>query len=372
MTEVLDWQTAARPHTVVRQAVRALARGDLVAFPTETVYGVAAHALVPEAVERLRHGKGRPVEKPLTLALRGSAEAFDWAPEISPLARRLARRCWPGPMTLVLDAGVERGLASRLPRSVRQLVCPGASVGLRVPAHRAILAALQQLPGPLVLSSANRSGEPAATRAEEVVQALGDDLALVIDDGPSPFGKASTVVQVKGSRWEILREGVLAASDIERQAACLILFVCTGNTCRSPLAEVLCKKLLADRLGCTPAELPRRGFLVHSAGLAAMMGQGAAPEAVEAARELGADLTGHRSRPLTASLAAQSDYLLAMTQGHIEALTAHFPQAGPQVRLLSPQGEDLPDPIGCDAQVYRECAQHIVRHLEQLLPQWQP
>src|SRR5207244_4404249 len=112
MPEVLDWHHAAQPGAVVDRAVQALVNGQLVALPTETVYGLAACALVPEAVERLQVSKGRPQDKPLTLALRGAADALDWVPEMSPLGQRLARRCWPGPVTLVFADGNLQGLAS--------------------------------------------------------------------------------------------------------------------------------------------------------------------------------------------------------------------------------------------------------------------
>src|SRR5207244_10076819 len=134
------------------------------------------------------------------------------------------------------------------------------------------------------------------------------------------------------------------------------VFVCTGNTCRSPLAEALCKQRLAERLGCTPETLPQHGFLVMSAGLAAGSGGGAAPEAIETARELGADLRGHATRPLTSMLVAQADYLIAMTHGHLLALTSQFNGIGPRPRLLSEHGEDLPVPIGCEQTVYQDYA----------------
>lgn len=367
MPDVLPWRRAGDPQAVVRRAAQTLAEGRLVAFPTETVYGLAASALVPEAVELLRQSKGRPVEKPLALAVRGLADALDYVPGMSALGRRLAWRCWPGPVTLVFGDGVADGLVGRLPETVRQRLCPADSLGLRTPAHEAILKVLRLLPGPLVLTSANRSGEPAATTVEQVVQAVGDDVALVIDDGPCHYGQASTVVKVHGDHWDVLREGVFTKADLERQSACVIVFVCTGNTCRSPLAEGLCKKLLADRLVCSPEELPARGFLVLSAGLSAMMGGTAAVESVEAAREFGVDLTSHRSRPLTAELVAQADHLVVMTQGHALALTAQHRRLRPRPRLLCPGGGDIADPIGCDQQVYHECAQQIRRHLEEFV-----
>lgn len=146
-----------------------------------------------------------------------------------------------------------------------------------------------------------------------------------------------------------------------------VLFVCTGNTCRSPLAEVLCKKLLAERLGCAVGELPQRGFLVLSAGVAAMMEGAAAEEAVAVAQAHGADLSGHRSRPLTADLVAQADYLVGMTAGHVQAVAQQFPRLGPRPRLLSPEGEDVPDPVGCDLAVYQECAGRLWDHLQRFV-----
>src|SRR5262249_61184316 len=108
----------------------------------------------------------------------------------------------------VSGEGVGAGLASRLPESARRWVCPTGTLGLRVPNHEAILQVLGWLPGPLVLTSANPTGQLEATTAEAVARSLGDRLALIIDDGPSPLGRPSTVVVVEGEAWRIVREGV--------------------------------------------------------------------------------------------------------------------------------------------------------------------
>jgi tRNA threonylcarbamoyl adenosine modification protein (Sua5/YciO/YrdC/YwlC family) len=369
MPQVLDWHNADS-RDLIRCVVQALAAGKLVALPTETVYGVAASGLLPDAVARLARARQLPEAHSLPLAVAGPAEALDWVPEMNFLGRRLARRCWPGPVTLVFDeAG--RGVASRLPDAVRRHVCPTGSVALRAPAHEALLGILRLLPGPLLLTAAARGEEPAAATGEQVVQALGAAVDVVLDDGACQYGQPSTVVRVDGKRWQVLREGLVPAELVRRQTACILVFVCTGNTCRSPLAEAVCKKMLAERLGCTPAELPQRGFLVLSAGLAAMMGARAAEEAVAVAAELGADLSSHRSRSLTADLARQADCLLVMTHGHAEAVREQFGHVSPRLCLLDPSGEDIADPIGSDLPVYRECARQIAGHLERWVAEFQ-
>lgn len=148
-----------------------------------------------------------------------------------------------------------------------------------------------------------------------------------------------------------------------------VLFVCTGNTCRSPLAEVLCKRLLADRLGCTPNDLPARGFFVTSAGVMAYPGEVASEGAVTAAAELGADLSAHRSRPVTPELLANATDVLAMTGGHLAVLAYRFPNVGPPPLPLADR-HDIPDPIGGELEEYRACAQAIAAQLDQFITRW--
>jgi L-threonylcarbamoyladenylate synthase len=187
-----------------------------------------------------------------------------------------------------------------------------------------------------------------------------------VDDGPTPDIQPQTVVQVHGASWK--------ASDAapRPQAACLLVFVCTGNTCRSPLAEALCKARLAERIGCTATELPAHGFHIVSAGLSAFSGGPAAEEAVEVARAYGADLTSHCSQPLTPDLVARADYLVAMTSGHLQALAERYGGIAARPRLLSPNGDDLADPVGCHREVYEKCAGQIWHFLDPLIDELRP
>ena len=197
---VIDIRNAEDSRDVVHRAVQALAEGQLIAIPTETVYGLAASACRPDAVERLLQVKGRPSGQPMALAIKSAEEAPDFVPDMSPLARRLARRCWPGPVTLVVDNEHRDGLVAQLPREVREVIAPNGSVGLRVPANEMTQDVLRMLTGPIVLTSANRSGQPEAVTAQEVVQYLDGDVAMVLDDGPCRYGQPSSVVRVKNNR----------------------------------------------------------------------------------------------------------------------------------------------------------------------------
>jgi protein-tyrosine phosphatase len=220
------------------------------------------------------------------------------------------------------------------------------------------------MPSPIVLGEL--SHEPATT---EAVMALGDELAVVVDAGAPQFDRPATAVEIQGEEWLIRREGVVTAAELSRFAAKLILFICTGNTCRSPLAAALCKRRLADRLGCVVEDLPANGFVIASAGLAALRGEPAAAEAVSVARELGADLSGHVSQPATADLLADADMIVGMTAGHVHGL---FGAVGAgQIRLLCGDA-DLPDPIGGDSTVYQACAGTIWQHLQGLIEELVP
>lgn len=148
-----------------------------------------------------------------------------------------------------------------------------------------------------------------------------------------------------------------------------VLFVCTGNTCRSPLAERLCKRLLADRLGCQPSELASHGFVLQSAGVMAYPGDEASPPAVDVAAEMGAELADHRSRPVTPELLAGATDVIAMTAGHLGLLLHRFGGVGPSPELLAESG-DVPDPIGGSLDEYRACARSIAGHLDRFITRW--
>ncbi len=366
---VIDIRSADDSRDVVHRAVQALAEGKLVALPTETVYGLAASALDARAVERLRQIKHSDASKALTLAIKGPDDVLDYVPSLSPLGRRLARRCWPGPVTIVAEDRHPESLARHLPESVQQAIIPGGTIGLRVPAHAMVLDILRMLVGPIALSSANPAGGPDPLTAEDVLEALGDEVQMVLNDGQSRLGQPSTVVKVGRRDFQILRPGVVSEQTLRRLSSFIILLICTGNTCRSPMAEVLCRKMIADRLGCAPEELGDRGVVVMSAGLSAMMGARPSPEAVSVMAAKGLQLADHESQPLTSQLVRHADIIWTMTRSHRQAIVSQWSDAASRTFVLSDDQNDIADPIGGPIEFYERCSEQIEAALTRRIAQ---
>ncbi len=360
---VINLEYSDDPRDAIHRAVAALAQGKIVAVPTETVYGLAASALNEAAVARLFEIKGRSTTKGFALAVKSAEDALDYVPEMSPLARRLARRCWPGPVTLVLPDAHPDSVIGRLPQTVQQAVVQNGSVGLRVPANDIALQILRLTVGPLVLTSANRTGEAEVGDADKIADAIRQKIDLIVDAGPCRFGQSSSVVRVDANNFTVLREGVVNADTLQQLSQYQILFVCTGNTCRSPMAERIFQKLLSDKLGCKSEQLAERGVQVHSAGMAAIPGGKPSREAVDILSRRGIDLDSHCSQPLTERLARFADLILTMTQGHLQSLLNQWPDAATRSFLVRTDYQDIGDPIGQPIAAYQRCADEITAAL---------
>lgn len=205
--EILSTDTEAAREAAIAGAVAALAAGRLVALPTETVYGLGADATDGRAVAAIYAAKGRPSFNPL-IAHVPDLESAEAHGVFDADARRLAEAFWPGPLTLVVPKRAESPIAD--------LVTAGLdSVGLRVPAPATTRAILARLGRPVAAPSANRSGRVSPTSAADVAADLGDKVAVIVDDGPSPVGVESTIVAVLDGKVRLLRPGGVARAAIE-------------------------------------------------------------------------------------------------------------------------------------------------------------
>jgi len=190
----------------INQAVKILRQGGLVAFPTETVYGLGADAKNSEAVRKVFIAKKRPMDHPLIVHIGDMAQLSEWANEVSPTAIRLAKAFWPGPLTLIL----------RKAPHVSDLVTGGQdTVGIRIPNHPVVQALLHAFGSGLVGPSANRFGRISPTTAQAVREELDTAVDWVLDGGQCEVGVESTIVDVSGDHPVILRPGMITAKQIE-------------------------------------------------------------------------------------------------------------------------------------------------------------
>ncbi|NNJ23993.1 low molecular weight protein arginine phosphatase [Alienimonas chondri] len=257
------------------------------------------------------------------LLLRDPSEFLDYFPRLAAAASRTTARWWPGAVTVEVSGsaeGLARSLYGQTPESA-------ARTRTRCPDDPAVAAVLELSPTPLV---------QVGGQATETLVRLDDD-----------------------GRWEILVEGTMSQRDLAERQGETIVFVCTGNTCRSPLAEAL----LRHRLSQVEAPAVR----VVSAGLSAGYGSAASPESVDLARRAGADLDAHRSQPLTEDLLDSADRVMCMTRGHRDAILRHRPDVRDRVTLLDAAGYDIPDPIGGEMADYEACRLAIDRGLDRLM-----
>lgn len=371
---------AAAIESAVRVAAEALAAGELVVFPTETVYGVAALASSDAGVAALRVLRGVEEGEPFTVHVAYPEDAGRWVDAAGggggAALDRLIRKCFPGPVTLVVEGADDDDVARRvaeagLPHEARDRLYSVGTVSLRCPDHALAQAMLDAAPGPVVATAAG-GGSGVARTAEEAARALGDRVSLVLDGGRCRFSKPSTVVRVRPGdavgelSVTVEREGVLDERTVRRLARYTVLLVCTGNTCRSPMGEAVARDLLAKARGLRAEELEAAGVRVISAGLHAASGSPATAEAVDVLRDRALDLSTHRSQPLTPQLVLEADVIYTMTASHRRAIVEMLPSATDKTHTLDEDG-DVEDPIGTDAASYARTADQITRLLERRL-----
>ena len=258
----------------IEHAVAALRAGELVAFPTETVYGLGADAANPKAIRKVFDAKGRPYDHPLIVHVSDAIQVANWARSIPAAAHGLARRFWPGPLTLILQ---------RAP-GVNDIVTGGQdTIALRVPSHPVAQALLRKFGGGIAAPSANRFGRVSATNAAHVRSEFGAEVACVLDGGAADLGIESTILDLSGSEPALLRPGAVTPAQLE--AALGTTLASPGVS--SPRAPGTLARHYAPR---TPLLLLERDLLLELAATLAREDKRVAVLARSAARPVQANL----------------------------------------------------------------------------------
>lgn len=358
------WMVPIRDEMMLRPAsdpdalgvgARLLGEGAVVLTPTETVYALAARADDAGALERLwrvRGGEARGAlawHAPTAERVR-EVVGLEW-----PVHRRVLSRLLPGGVQLAIEMGEAQrdAVLSRL-GVARGVMDDEAGLLVRVTSHAASAELLGLCAFPVVMAGVG--GVRAARSVEEAVGVLGERGAMlggVVDAPMRPAGVGSTLVRLTADgRYHVARAGLVEERSITRTMTRTILFVCTGNTCRSPMASAIARELLkGDASGLDTRVL--------SAGISTGAGVPASPEAVEAMRGMGIRLDGHASRPLTRELLTQADIVFAMTGSHRARILQLDPESAGKVYLLDPSDADVDDPFGQSQQVYDATAKRM-------------
>lgn len=363
-TRVVIIESLEKSVSAIKEASFLLDGGGLVAFPTETVYGIGCR-VANDSIDRLDAVKGRAAEKRYTLHIAGVEELAKYVPFVGFRGQKLISQVWPGPLTVVFELS-EAELASqreKLGAEVFDILYRDGSIGVRCPDDPIAKMLLGEAKSAIVAPSANLGGEKPAVLASEVEAVFSGKIDMIIgrageQEGAVKGGAASTVVKVAGGKADVLRAGARSEGLILDMSMVNILFVCTGNTCRSPMAEWFCRKYLSEKLGCDIDATEQMGYKVGSAGV---MGFGPAPassEVVAIFADRGIDVSAHRSRQIDSDMLCASDFIFVMSKEHRSMVLGLCPDVADKCMLLDADG-DVGDPIGQGRHIYDLCAGRI-------------
>ncbi len=334
----------------VAYCAKIIRNGGLVIFPTETVYGIACDYYNEKAVERLREVKKRSEGKPFSILIAQADLISNYTSISSNVMYKIIDAFWPGPLTIVVPG--RKG---------------EPTIGVRMPNHPVALQLIVEAQCSIAAPSANIEGNPPPTTCEEALKDLDSLVDVAIDSGVSDIGRGSTVVSLVDDKPVILREGSISKEQIEKVAGKkTILFVCTGNSCRSVMAEYILK----SRIG------GKKDVEVLSAGTNVFVDASASAETIAVLKEEGLDASKHISRPINSIMLKKADLIFVMTSLHRSQILERAPEVEQRVYLLkefiseypgAKGDKDIPDPMGGSYPSYKHCISTIKEAINKII-----
>lgn len=338
----------------IKEAAKILKKGGLLAYPTDTVYGLGADCYNKKALKKIYEIKKRPGNKPLPVQIDKTERLNDFNIKITEDAKILMDKFWPGPLTLILETKNKD------------------KIGFRIPANKIAKTLLKEYGHPICAPSANFSASPACLDAHSVIVSFDGLIEGIIDGAICPGGVESTVVDLSQKPYRVLREGAISLKELE---ACFkekgkfikvknIIFVCTGNSCRSVMAKgLLIKEIAGDKR-----------FKVESAGIFTLSGMPPTKETIEVMASEGIDVSKEKGQQITDSVIDKSDLILVMQPRHKDYILKLKPEAKDKVFLLKEYKNkekvdfpDIKDPVGQSISVYEKVLKEIREEIERIV-----
>ncbi|KAA3617121.1 MAG: threonylcarbamoyl-AMP synthase [Calditrichaeota bacterium] len=361
---------------IIKRAVDCLEKGGLIVYPTDTLYGLGVDAYNREAVNKLFLVKQRDMRKPVSILLNSIQqikEIFGFSP--SSIKKDL-EKILPGRVTCI----IKNNLQKKVPifESVEK---PGTfldKVGIRIPSDKVSSALVNLFDSPISSTSANISGMSNSFSIQNVIAQFGGELDLILDAGPIPESKGSSVIDMTKLPYIIKRQGDVSEFDlmellgeekiISGRNKFVITFVCSGNICRSPIAEAILKKMVSKTKY-------KYQIKVQSAGTLRLQKSQAHDFAINVCHDMDIDLTKHLSNPINDKIVHESEIVFCLAQNHYEYLVKKFPQHKKKFFLLKQWNKSqilsipsIADPIGHDLKFFKGTYKEIYQEIKRILP----